>query len=282
MEKKFLINLNGSILSSQEPVFSVDNRAFRYGDGLFESIRVINNNLQLFDIHFKRFTAGCDVLKLKLEKEWTKEYFHAKISELLEMKGIGNNARVRLSFFRTKGGFYEPTSNKAVYLIEAEPMKEKGYPLNKEGLVLDLYNETEKPTNLFSTYKTSNSLIYVLAAIHKKEHKLDDCFLLNSKSRIIETIDANIFLVKNGEISTPPTTEGCVAGIMREYLLGVMEANNIKYHKTPIALEDLFSAEEVFLTNSINGVQWVKSYKVKNYELGVAQILSDHLNANIQ
>jgi branched-subunit amino acid aminotransferase/4-amino-4-deoxychorismate lyase len=281
MEKKYIVNLNGTLISAKEPVFTVDNRGFRYGDGLFESMRVINNNIHLFDIHFKRFSAGCDKLKLKLAKEWTKEYFYEQIKELLKEKGLGSNARVRLSFFRTKGGFYEPASSKAEFLIEAEPMKEHGYPLNEEGYALDLYNEMEKPTNLFSTFKTSNSLIYVLAAIYKKEHKLDDCFILNSKSRVIETIDSNIFLVKNGEISTPPTTEGCVAGVMREYLLSVMEANDIKYHKTPIALEDLFSAEEVFLTNSIHGVQWVKSYKVKEYDLGIAKILSDHINKNL-
>ena len=282
MDKKSLIILNGQTLDGAKAVFNVDNRSFRYGDGLFESIRAINGHLQLFDIHFKRFMAGTEALKLKLPKEWTKEYFSDQVLSLLEEKGISKNARVRMSFFRTAGGFYEPSSNKAEFLIEAEPMKEKGYPLNSEGYNLDLYNDAEKPTNLFATYKTSNSLVYVLAAIYKKEHGLDDCFLLNSKSRVIETIDSNIFLVRNGEISTPPTTEGCVAGVMREHLLGVMEANQIKYNKTPISLEDLFSAEEIFLTNSISGVHWVKKYKSKEYSLGIAKILSDHLNKNLE
>ena len=281
MDKKSLINLNGEIIDGSKPVLSVDNRSFRYGDGLFESIRVINNHLQLFDIHYKRFVAGCEILKLKLHKEWDKEYFSQQIHKLLDEKGLGKNARVRMCFYRTAGGFYEPSSNTAEFLIEAEPMKEKGYPLNKEGYVLDLYNETEKAINFFSTFKTSNSLIYVLAAIYKHEHKLDDCFLMNSKNRVIETIDSNIFLVKNGEISTPPSTEGCVAGVMREHILGVMEANGIKYHKTPLSLEDLFTAEEIFLTNSISGVQWVKKYKVKEYDLGIATILSEYLNKNI-
>ncbi len=282
MEKKTLINLNGKIIDASQPIISVDNRAFRYGDGLFESIRVIDHHLQLFDIHYKRFIAGCEILKLKLSKDWTKEYFMTQIQELLEAKGNGKNARVRMCFFRTAGGFYEPGSNHAEFLIEADAMKDRGYPLNKEGFIMDLYNDTEKPTNLFSTFKTSNSLIYVLAAIYKKEHGLNDCFLMNSKNRVIESIDSNIFLVKNGEISTPSTTEGCVAGVMREHLLSVMEANNITYHKTPIMMEDLFAAEEVFLTNSIGGVHWVKKFKSKEYSLGIAKILSDHLNKNFE
>lgn len=276
-----MINYNGKILSSKEPVFTSDNRSFRYGDGIFESIRVIKGNLQLFDLHYARLTSGCQLMKLKLAKEWTIEFFRDTITDLLKENEIIENARIRLTIFRSRGGYYEPTNSKAEFLIEADANKEVGYKLNEEGHVVDIYTDMEKTTSLYSTYKTNNSLIYVLASIHKKEHKLDDCFLINSKNRVIEAIDSNIFLVKGGEISTPPTGEGCVAGVMREYLLKVMDENNITYHQTPITLEDLFTAEEIFLTNSISGVQWVKTYKVKQYELGVAKILSEHLNSHL-
>jgi len=276
-----MINYNGNILSAKEPIFASDNRSFRYGDGIFESIRVINGNIQLFDLHYARLISGCQLMKLKIAKEWTFDFFKNKINALLKENETAENARVRLTVFRGTGGYYEPTNTKAEYLIEADPWKGKGYALNEKGVLVDIYTDMEKTTSLFSTYKTNNSLIYVLASIHKKEHKLDDCFLINSKNRVIEAIDSNIFLVKGGEISTPPTTEGCVAGVMREYLLKVMDENNITYHQTPITLEDLFTAEEIFLTNSISGVQWVKTYKVKNYELGIAKILSEHLNNHL-
>jgi branched-chain amino acid aminotransferase len=281
MDKKHLINLNGNFISGKDPVILTDNRSFRYGDGLFETIRVINGNIHLLDIHYKRLMAGCEILKLKVNKEWTKDYFATIISTLVSEKKIESNARIRLCFFRTAGGFYDPASNKAEFLIEAEVAKNEGYPLKEEGLKVDLFTSVEKPTNLFSTYKTNNSLIYVLASIYKKEHNLDDCFLMNSKSRIVETIDSNIFIVKNGEISTPPTTEGCIGGVMREYIISVMENNGIKYLKTPITIEDLFTADEIFVTNAIIGVQWVKSYKVKQYELGVAKVLSEHINREL-
>ena len=218
---------------------------------------------------------------MKLKKEWTAEFLESQILALCEAKKISDNARVRLTFYRSKGGYYDPTTNAAEYTIEADALKEKGYPLNADGLTIDLFGEMEKPANLFSTYKTNNSLIYVLASIYKKAHELDDCLLLNSKSRIIETIDSNLFLVKGGEIFTPPTTEGCVAGVMRAHLLAVMESNGIKYSKTPLSLEDLFTGEELFLTNTISGVHWVSRYKVKEYSLGIAKILSDHINGNL-
>lgn len=281
MDKKYLINLNGKLLSSKEPVIMVDNRSFRYGDGLFETIRVINNEIHLFPLHFKRLTKGSDLLKLKLSSKWNEDFFKQQILDLLKEKGIGDNARVRLTLYRKAGGLFEPTNSEAEYLIEAEPMNIIGYPLNEEGYVVDIFSELEKPTNLYSTFKTSNSLLYVMASLHKRANNLDDCLLINSKTRIIEGINSNVFLVKNGEISTPPTTEGCVAGVMREHLLKVMEENGIKYQKLPIDLEDLFQADEVFMSNSIYGIHWVKQYKVKTYELGVAKILSEHINKSM-
>jgi branched-chain amino acid aminotransferase len=281
MDKKHLIIYNGEKIDASKPVITTENRAFRYGDGLFETIRVVDGSVHLIDIHYKRLMAGCENLKFKVAKEYTEKYFNDLIIDLCSEKKISDNARVRLSFFRTEGGYYAPTSNKAEFIIEAEDMKVKGYPLKPEGLKVDLYTALEKPTNLFSTYKTSNSLMYVLASIYKKEHGLDDCFLMNSKSRIVETIDSNIFIVKNGEISTPPTTEGCIGGVMREYIISVMENNGIRYTKTPISIEDLFTADEIFVTNAIIGVQFVKSYKTKEYQLGVAKILSDHINKEL-
>lgn len=281
MDKKTLINLNGKLLSSKDPVITVDNRSFRYGDGLFETIRVINNELHLYPLHFKRLIKGCDLLKLKLSSKWNEEFFRSQILDLLKEKGVEDNARVRLTLYRKAGGLFEPTNSEAEYLIEAEPLSIKGYPLNEEGMVVDIFSELEKPTNLYSTFKTSNALLYVMASLHKRANNLDDCLLINSKTRIIEGINSNVFLVKNGEISTPPTTEGCVAGVMREHLLKVMEENGISYQKSPINLEDLFAADEVFLSNSIFGIQWVKQYKVKTYELGVARILSEHINKSM-
>lgn len=275
------INLNGILHSSKEALFTSDNRAFRYGDGLFESVRIINGKLNLFEIHFKRLRNGCEFLKFKMPKEWTIDYFKGHILELVRVNGVSSNGRVRLSVFRGKGGYYEPSNAKPEFLIEAEECKLKGYELNKEGLKVDIYTEVEKTTNLFSTFKTNSSMIYVLASIFKKERKLDDCFLINSKNRVIEGIDSNIFLIREGKIFTPPTAEGCVAGVMREYLLEIMESEGIHCFKQPLNLEDLFTAEEIFLTNSIHGIQWVGSYKAKNFNLGIAKILSEHLNKKL-
>ena len=276
-----LINYNGKLISANAPVFAVDNRAFRYGDGLFESIRIINGAMPLFHYHYPRLVHACEMLKLQLDKKFNATYFKTQILKAAKAKGLEENSRARLSIFRTAGGYYLPKSSKAEYVIEIRPLTEQGFELNHRGFKIDLYVEVEKPVSKLSSFKTCNALIYVLAALHRKEHGLDDCMLVNWKSRIIESIDSNIFIVKNGIVHTPPLAEGCVAGVMRDYVLHLLEKLNIEFIESPLSLEEVFVADEMFLTNAIHGLKWVGEYKSKKYELNLAVTLSDAMNKDL-
>jgi len=281
MDKENLINHNGDLISANVPVFAIDNRAFRYGDGLFESIRIIKGEIPLYHLHYPRLVHACEMLKLELDKKFNAEYFRRQIMKIAEAKGLTDNSRARLSIFRTAGGYYLPKSSKAEFIIEIRPLTEKGFELNDRGFKIDLYSEVEKPVSKLSTFKTCNALIYVLAALHRQEHGLDDCMLINLKSRIIESIDSNIFIVKDGVVHTPPLAEGCVAGIMRDYILQLMTKMKMEHVETPLTLEHVFTADEMFLTNAIHGLKWVGEYKSKKYELKVAKILSDAMNKEL-
>ena len=234
--------------------------------------------MPLYDLHYPRMMYGCNLLKLELDRKWDKDYFLAEIIKTVEAKGLKDNCRVRLSLYRTAGGYYLPHSNKAEYLIEVRPLNETGFEFNEKGFNVDIYTEIEKPVSKFSTFKTCNALIYVLAAIHRQQKGLDDCLLLNWKSRVIESIDSNIFAVKDGEVKTPPLAEGCVGGVMRESVMQMMEKNSIGCTETPFTLEDLFEADELFLTNAIHGIKWVGNYKSKKFENKVSKELSISLN----
>jgi len=276
-----LINYNGTLTSANAPVFAVDNRAFRYGDGLFESIRIINGAMPLFHYHYPRLVHACEMLKLQLDKKFNATYFKTQILKVAKAKGLEENSRARLSIFRTAGGYYLPKSSKAEYIIEIRPLTEQGFELNHRGFKIDLYAEVEKPVSKLSSFKTCNALIYVLAALHRKEQGLDDCMLVNWKSRIIESIDSNIFIVKNGIVHTPPLAEGCVAGVMRDYVLHLLEKLNIEFIESPLSLEEVFTADEMFLTNAIHGVKWVGEYKSKKYDLKLAATLSEAMNKDL-
>lgn len=277
---KYLL-YNNKCYPVDEPIFKVSNRSFRYGDGLFETIRLVKGQLHLFDYHIERLLNGAEFLRLELPSNWNAAFFRKKVRELLEKNEEYYNGKIRLSLFRTDGGTYAPKSSKGNLLVEYEPINSDQFTLNKKGLKMEIFSEMEKTCNPFSNFKTSNALIYILASIYRKDEGLDDCFIVNSSDRITEGISANVFIVKDGKLITPPLSEGCVAGVMRSYLLDLLDQKQIDYHVSPIQLEDLFQAQEIFLTDSIKGIRWVGSYKVKRYNLNFAQELNQYLNEEL-
>ncbi len=278
---KYLL-YNNKCYPVDEPIFKVANRSFRYGDGLFETIRLIKGHLHLFDYHMERLQNGADFFRIELPSHWNTAFFKKKVWELLEKNEEYTNGKIRLSIFRADGGTYAPKSSKGNLLIEYEPLNSEHFILNKKGLKMEVFSEMEKTSNPFSNFKTSNALIYVMASLYKKEEGLDDCFIVNSQNRIIEGISSNIFIVKDGSLITPPLSEGCVAGVMRSYLLDLLDHHNIEYQVSPIQLEDLFQAQEIFLTDAIKGIRWVGSYKVKRYNLELAEKLNQYLNEALE
>jgi len=96
-----------------------------------------------------------------------------------------------------------------------------------------------------------------MAALQAKKERWDDAFVLNTAERVCDATIANIFVVKNGTICTCPLQEGCIAGIMRRFLLERLPVNNFSIQEKTISEEDLLVADEVFLTNAIKGIRWV-------------------------
>ncbi len=272
------INNNGKLLSEDEPVVKAGNRSFRYGDGLFETIRITYNRPQFLAEHLKRLFNGMKVLKMEINPDFTESFFEKAIMELAEKNSITSDGRVRLSIYRNEGGFYAPETNSVSYLIEATPMEEVGYVLNQKGYTVDLFNDFKKQQNTLSSIKSANSLVYVLAGITKRQMQLDECIILNDKSHIIETISSNIFAVKNGVLYTPPVSDGCVDGVMRKKIIEIAQANKIAVYEISVMQNVLLGADELFLTNSFNGIRWVVAYKQKRYFNNTSKKLIEKLN----
>src|SRR5436190_20805605 len=214
MKKYF--NYNGRFFEDDENVLSKDDRSYRYGDGLFETMKLINGNILLEDYHFERLFLGLDVLKFHIPALFTKKKIEKEIKELAKKNECENSARIRLSASRGNGGLYD-CDNKFSYLIECWPLEEKD--LNENGLVIDVFPDSRKSIDVFSNLKSANYLPYVMAAIWAKENKLNDALILNQHDRICDSTIANIFWVKDNNIYTPPLSEGCVAGVKRKEIL---------------------------------------------------------------
>ncbi len=256
---------NGNFLSSDEPVLPAANRGYRYGDGLFETMKLVRGNILLEQLHFKRLFAGLDLLKMKLPGSVTPERLKTDIISLCRKNKCENLARVRLSVSRGIGGLYDDPG-KAEYLVESWPLDETMNRLNENGLVTGIFPGARKSCDLFSGLKSASFLPYVMASLYAKEQKWNDCFVLNTAGNIADTTIANLFIIKNGQICTPSLSEGCVAGVMREYLLTKLREEGRIVTETRISPADLLDADEVFLTNAIRGIRWVGRFGDTHYK----------------
>jgi branched-chain amino acid aminotransferase len=262
MRKYF--NYNGRFFEDDENVLSKDDRSYRYGDGLFETMKLISGNILLVDHHFERLFLGLDVLKFNIPVLFTKQKIEKEIKELCKKNECERSARIRLSVSRGNGGLYDH-DNKLSYLIECWPLEQKD--LNENGLIIDIFPDARKSIDIFSNLKSANYLPYVMAAIWAKENKLNDALILNQHDRICDSTIANVFWVKDNNIFTPPLNEGCVAGVMRKRVLELTTLNsNYLVQETVLSQEILLQADEVFLTNAIAGVRWVKECGNKIYK----------------
>jgi branched-chain amino acid aminotransferase len=274
MKKYF--DYNGRIFAEDETVLSNDDRSYRYGDGLFETMKVVNGSILLKEYHFERLFSGLETLKFDIPAFFTKQKISEEVKDLCKKNNNEGSARVRLSVSRGSGGLYE-CDDKVSYLIESWTLEQNNTALNEKGLVIDIFPDARKSIDKFSNLKSANYLPYVMAALWAKENKLNDALILNQFSRICDATIANIFWVKGENLFTPPLNEGCVAGVMRKKILDlkhdIMERNLVE--------DDLLNADEVFLTNATSGVRWVKHFRDKTYDNKVAEKIFTQLTQTI-
>lgn len=227
--------------------------------------------------HILRLRLGMTVLRMNVPAEFNYENVNELIIQLLKHNSHAPNARIRLTIFRNEGGYYTPESNDISFLIESEEL-DQVYTLNSKGLWMDIYGDTKKPINKLANIKSGNALLFVLAGLAKQSMKLDDCFIINELGNVCESISANVFVVKNGTLYTAPLSEGCVAGIMRKQIMNLATENKILTFESPITMNTLMNGDEVFLTSSIKGVEWVGQFKQKFYTNHMAQLFIEKLN----
>lgn len=272
------INNNGTILSNDAPTIHPGNRGHLYGDGVFESIRLINGKALNMDNHVKRMLDGAKVIKMRTPSYYTTEFFESKILELCQRSGIKEGGRCRLSLDRVSGGAYLPESNECTFYIEVYPYEVNHFELNAKGLEVDIYQDIKLQKNFLSNYKTKSGLTYVMAALSAKDKGLDDLFLVNERGNILETSSCNIFIVSNGVLYTPGLEEGCLAGTMRMQIINIALANGIKVYECPILPQNVLAADEILVTNAIRGINWIGGYRTKRFHNNMARKLVVLLN----
>lgn len=272
------VNNNGTILENDGPTIQAGNRGHLYGDGVFESIRIIRGRPINLTNHVSRMLEGAKAIKMRPASYYNESFFADKIGELLQKSGITEGGKCRISLDRAMGGTYSPESNEVEFFIEVYPLQTNSFKLNQRGLEIDLYMDLRKSKSSLSNYKTKNGLIYILAAIAAKEKGLDDLLIGSDQGGVLESTSANIFVVSNGVLYTPGLDEGCLAGTMRMQIINLALKNGIKVYECNVLPQNLLVADEVFLTNAIQGIVWVSGYRTKRYFSTTAKKLIELLN----
>lgn len=274
------INFNGLVLPADRQLLTVSNRGFRYGDGLFESMRLMKGKLKFVDLHADRLQKGMKALHIDGYSQMDTYFIKEKVEELAIRNKI-KHGRLRLTVYRDAEGLYTPTQNKMGYCIEMHALDEPRYFLNTRGLIMDTYEDMAKSIDVLSNYKTCNSLLYVMAGIFKTQNNLDDAFILNQTGYLCETISANVFVLYQNNLYTPALSEGCIGGVMRQVVMNLCAENNIQVTEAQLEPEILNQADEVFITNASRGIQWVMGYGRKRYFNELSKLLIEALNKTV-
>lgn len=278
---KNYFNHNGKLFEVSDPALSVSNHSYRYGDGLFETMKMVNGKINLLKFHFERLFYSMQVPGFRVPVLFTEKKLADEIYQLAEKNNCTQLARVRLVVSRGDGGINDG-DDRLQYTIECFAADENVNRLNENGFIIDVYPDAVKSCDKFSNLKSTSYLPYVMAARFAKENKLNDALVMNQHGRICEASVANIFWINDKVVYTPPLSEGCVAGTMRKYLLNNIPFIDIIVSEVNCSIEDLMNADEVFLTNAVYGMRWVKQFRNKQYAYNLSssiyQLLISPLN----
>jgi branched-chain amino acid aminotransferase len=263
-----MINYNGNLQPYTTVALTSDNRAFKYGDGVFETLKIVNSKIIFFEEHYFRLMASMRMIRMEIPMDFTQENLEKEIIKTANAQGLIDSSRVRLTVFRKDGGKYFPLTNEIDYVIEVAELIVKP----KSEYIVDLFKDHYVHSGILSTIKSTNRILNVVSSIYATENELDSCILLNEKKQIVEVIHGNIFLVKGTEIITPSITEGCIKGVIRNKLIQILKKNptysTVEREISPFELQ---KADELFITNSIIDIQSVTNYRKKIYKTEIGE-----------
>ena len=279
-----MINSNGKILSEEQAKLSVFNRGLAYGDALFETMKTLNGKILFWEDHYFRLMASMRILRMEIPMAFTPEFLEAQILELLTYHSSDSDSfRIKFMVFRNEGGFYTPQTNDVTYFISVNSLDADLYLLDTTEYKVELFKDFYVTPGLLSTLKTNNKVLNVLGSVYAKENQYDNCLLLNTNKSIVEALNGNLFLVKGNSIKTPPLEDGCLKGIMRKQVLETLKKiPDLECVEASISPFELQKADELFVTNVIQGIQPITAFRKKTFTTSVSQSILAKLNMMVR
>jgi len=282
----FMINTNGTLYKPSEATIAITNRAYNYGDALFETLKVVNGHIFFWEDHYFRLMASMRILRMDIPMNFTMEFLEAEILKTVDANSLlQKTARVRLTVDRGEGGKYLPLASTNInYSIVVEALSNPFYQVNPfENYLVDLYKDYYTAPGLLSGLKSTNKALQILGSIFAKENDYSNCLVLNTNKQVVEALNGNLFLVKGDTIKTPPLEDGCLKGVMRMQILRLLQNNpNYVLEEASISPFELQKADELFITNTIIGIQSIGQYRKKIYSNTTAAEIVKLLNVSLR
>ena len=279
-----MVNINGTLYQDFEANIPTNNRGLSYGDSVFETIKFNNNKPVFWEAHYFRLMASMRILRMEIPMHFTPEFLENEIVNLVQ--SFPNNAisyRVKITVYRDSEGFYTPTSNNVSYIISAQELSSDLYEINKGHYEIELFKDYLISPNLLSTLKTNNKAVNVVGSIFAKENNYSNCLLLNTNKSIIEALNGNIFLIKGNTVKTPPLADGCLKGILREKLIEIISKSpDFELSESSISPFELQKADELFITNVIQGIVPITKFRKKEFSADICSKLLVLLNTKLR
>lgn len=279
-----MVNINGRIVAESKAHLNFFNRGFTYGDAVFETIKVNVDRPIFWEAHYFRLMASMRILRMDIPMSFTPEFLESEIKSLV--KAYGQSApsyRVKLYVHRKPGGFYTPNSNEIEYAITIAELSSDLYAMSEDDYEVELFKDYLIAPNLLSTLKTNNKIVNVIGSIFAKENNYANCFLLNTNKHVIEALNGNLFLVQGNTIKTPPISDGCLKGIIRQNIIDIIKSDSdLTLEEVSISAFELQKSDEIFITNVICGIQPVTKYRKKQFNSTVTKSLLKNLNIKLR
>jgi len=274
-----MINFNGKITNLSDQL--INNRAFLYGDAVFETLIIFNDKILFWEDHYFRLMSSMRIIRLDIPDKYTPEFLKENIIKIHNNISQTGNSRIRINIYRSSGGKYKPEKNTPFFIISCESINYNTYELNKGHYEVDLYKDYYLDNQLISSIKSNNKIINVVASIYASENGFDNCILLNKDKLVSEFINSNIFIIKDEKIYTPTLKSGCLNGVVRKNLFKILSSSSFQLCEQDLSTFDITQSDEIFGTNIAQGIFSVTKFRKKNYDCSKTKKIITMLNDSI-
>ena len=252
---------NSRTVEESDLGFFWSNRAYMYGDSLFDTIFCYQGQAMRLQYHIDRLKRGMEILEMDANDLISEKNLQEEIAQLILLNRMDGDVRIRLQVVRKAGGYYTPTQKSCDYIMIAIPMKWSFYGIKANaGIATSVHTVFQS----FSFCKTGSSLMYVKAGLEMKQRALDEILITDADGNISEASSSNVFWVKDNQLFTPSLETGCIDGVRRRWIIDQMQKSDKPVQQVKAQLAELSNADYIFTSNA-TGINFIGTLDGKEF-----------------